>query len=137
LSLLYAILEGASLSLGISRNEINGCLYYNDENESLIPSIMIYDVVPGGAGHVKKISRKIEEVLMGARRKVSGACGCGEETSCYGCLRNYSNQLFHEILSRGLPLNYLNNILPEPTSGRDEKDYNIAFAAKKQLPNVN
>ena len=63
--------------------------------------------MPGGAGHVKKVSKNIADVLRGARRKVSGACGCGEETSCYGCLRNYGNQLYHESLVRGLPLYYL------------------------------
>ncbi|MEN6325858.1 MAG: DEAD/DEAH box helicase [Syntrophomonas sp.] len=110
LSLLYAILEGASISLGISRNEINGCLYFNDENDSHVPSIMLFDDVPGGAGHVKKVSQNIKDVLWAARYKLAG-CECGEETSCYGCLRNYGNQLFHESLSRGLPLKYLNDIL--------------------------
>ncbi|HQK53894.1 MAG TPA: DEAD/DEAH box helicase [Sedimentibacter sp.] len=122
LSLLYAILEGASIALGISRKEINGCLYYNDENTNNIPSLMLFDDVPGGAGHVKKISQNILEVLRNAKRKVSGACGCGEETSCYGCLRNYGNQLFHENLVRGLPLYYLNDILNSENVDESESE---------------
>jgi len=27
-------------------------------------------------------------------------CECGPETSCYGCLRSYTNQIYHEHLVR-------------------------------------
>jgi len=130
LSLLYAILEGASISLGISRNEINGCLYFNDENDSHVPSIMLFDDVPGGAGHVKKVSQNIEDTLRTARHKLAG-CECGLETSCYGCLRNYGNQLFHESLSRGLPLQYLNDILGA-SIGKEELEGNIFQVVPKE-----
>jgi hypothetical protein len=43
--------------------------------------------------------------------KVNGICGCGEETSCYGCLRNYSNQYYHDILRRGFAYKYLKEII--------------------------
>ncbi len=43
--------------------------------------------------------------------KVSGICGCTEETSCYGCLRNYLNQFFHDNLSRGLAHKYIDWLL--------------------------
>ena len=103
-SLLYAILEGAAMELGISRTEINGCIYYS-ENET---NIVLFDEVPGGAGHVKKISMNIENTLKQAKYKVSGVCGCGEDSSCYGCLQNYGNQSYHDTLRRGLALDYLN-----------------------------
>jgi len=40
----------------------------------------------------------------GARRgrKVAEHCECGEESSCYACLRTYSNQIWHEQLVRRL-----------------------------------
>lgn len=111
-SLLFAILEGASLSLGINRNEISGTLYHNNvDKANNIPSIMIYDDVPGGAGHVKRIAERLNDVLFQAKQKVSGYCGCGEETSCYGCLRNYSNQYMHEALVRGDAFYYLDSLL--------------------------
>lgn len=112
-SVLYAILEGAAITLGINRREINGALFYNNTKaENLeIPSLIIFDDVPGGAGHVKHIVDQLEEVIEEARKKVDGICGCGEETSCYGCLRNYSNQYIHEELKRGDALYYLNKLL--------------------------
>jgi hypothetical protein len=42
---------------------------------------------------------------------VDGRCKCGEETSCYGCLRNYSNQRDHERLHRGAAKAYLQSVL--------------------------
>lgn len=111
-SLLYAILEGAAISLGINRSEINGTLYNNNvENLYNTPSLIIFDDVPGGAGHVKRIADRIEDVLIEAKNKVDGMCGCGEETSCYGCLRNFTNQYIHDELVRGDALHYLGSLL--------------------------
>lgn len=100
LSVLYAILEGASKALNISRDDINGCVTENQE-------IVLYDDTSGGSGFVKQIYMNFDRVLREARNKVSGICGCTPETSCYGCLRNYSNQFFHDELSRGLAYKYI------------------------------
>ena len=104
LSTLYAILEGASTALDISRNDISGCVAGHNE-------IILFDDTAGGSGFVKSIFNHFEEVLQEARRKVSGICGCTEETSCYGCLRNYSNQFYHDEISRGLAYRYIDWLL--------------------------
>lgn len=54
--------------------------------ESVTRSLVIFDTVPGGAGSAIRIARSFGEVLDAARAGVEG-CDCGEETSCYGCLR--------------------------------------------------
>lgn len=108
ISLLYTIIEGAARELGISRREINGCLNYNHASW---PSIILYDEIPGGVGHVKHIAQNIEKVLRKALESVSGGCGCEENVSCYGCIKNYSNQLHHEKLERGLAKAYLERFL--------------------------
>lgn len=92
-SLLYAILEGASQALGIRRQDLDGCLYPSGEGIMLI----LFDSVPGGAGHVKRVMNKqnLHDVLESALARVKN-CTCGLETSCYGCLRNYQNQFCHE-----------------------------------------
>jgi ATP-dependent helicase YprA (DUF1998 family) len=96
LSTLYAVLEGASEALEISRDDINGTLSWSsDGNRSLV----IFDTVPGGAGAAKRIAENIELVLRSAMDRVSH-CDCGPETSCYGCLRSYRNAKYHERLSR-------------------------------------
>lgn len=103
ITLLYAILEGASDTLGISRDDINGCIDYSEVD----PVLILFDENPGGAGHVKRIYNQLNAVLKAAYQRVDGHCNCGPETSCYGCLRNYSNQLEHDRLSRGLAKEYL------------------------------
>ena len=50
-------------------------------------------------------------VIAKAKEKVNGNCGCTEETSCYGCLRNYGNLFFHDVLSRGVAYRYLDWLL--------------------------
>lgn len=103
-SVLYAIIEGACYSLGISRDDINGCI----DSEG---NIILYDDTPGGSGFVKQVYLNFEKVLRAAYNKVDGKCGCSEETSCYGCLRTYSNQFYHDELSRGLAKEYLKWLL--------------------------
>ena len=55
--------------------------------------IIVFDNVPGGAGHVKRLINKdsLKQSLISAKMKVSQDC-CDENTSCYNCLRNYYNQ---------------------------------------------
>jgi hypothetical protein len=107
-SLLYAILEGVSHALGIRRQDLDGCLYPSEEGIQLI----LFDNVPGGAGHVKRLmdEKSFREALMSALHRVK-SCICGSETSCYGCLRNYQNQFCHEELKRGIVLNFLESNL--------------------------
>ena len=106
-TLLYAILEGASDALGISRDDINGCL----DRSGSYPIVILFDEAAGGAGHVKRIYSQLDVVLKSAYRRVDGHCKCGEETTCYGCLRSYSNQLDHDIMARGMAKEYLEWLL--------------------------
>lgn len=102
-SALYAILEGASYALEISRDDIDGTLSWSPDQRR---SIVIYDTVPGGAGAAKRIAENVGLVMEAAVRRIKG-CDCGEETSCYGCLRTYRNARHHEQLSRRGVLNLL------------------------------
>ncbi|NLM28590.1 MAG: DEAD/DEAH box helicase [Clostridiaceae bacterium] len=114
LSVLYGILEGVSYSMEIERTDIDGCLYaYSGDPTS--PALVLFDNVPGGAGHVKRIihENNLEEVLKATLEIVSG-CNCGEKeggTSCYGCLRNYSNQFCHDILDRNKVKEFIEELL--------------------------
>ncbi len=104
LSVLYALLEGSSAALDINRSDISGCITGKCQ-------IVLYDDTPGGSGFVKHVYEHLEVVIAKAKEKVNGNCGCTEETSCYGCLRNYGNQFFHDILSRGVAYRYLDWLL--------------------------
>ncbi|WP_024794783.1 DEAD/DEAH box helicase [Tomitella biformata] len=96
LSVLYALLEGASEALEISRDDIDGTLSWSGDGKR---SIVLFDTVPGGAGAAKKIAESLATVLQFAVDRVS-RCDCGEETSCYGCLRSFRNDRHHDKLTR-------------------------------------
>lgn len=112
LSFLYAFLEGVSIALGIERTDIDGVLEFNLDMQSY--DILLYDSVPGGAGHVKRLLSK--DAIVGSLKagldKVSKEC-CDENTSCYNCLRNYYNQSYHNKLVRKLARNFINRLLLE------------------------
>ncbi|MDD3947866.1 MAG: DEAD/DEAH box helicase [Anaerolineaceae bacterium] len=107
-SLMYALLEGASESQGIRRSDIDGTLYYRSGGEA--PSIILFDAVPGGAGHVENIKDHLRDAIFAGYKKVKD-CQCGEDTSCYNCLRNYSNQRFHDDLQRGYAIKMMRLLL--------------------------
>ena len=108
-SLLYAILEGASMYMGIDRRELGGSIWKNGEKDKV--SIVLFDTVPNGAGHVKRIKDNILQILESALQKVDGRCGCSEDTCCYGCLRNYDNQARHDTMARGNAYDYLSRLM--------------------------
>lgn len=112
LSFMYAFLEGISLALGIERNDIDGVLELNLEWQSY--DILLYDNVPGGAGHIKRLLDKkaVVSSLKAALEKVSKEC-CDENTSCYNCLRNYYNQSYHNKLQRRLAIDVIKRLLFE------------------------
>jgi len=112
-SLLYAILEGASIALEIERQDLDGCLYPTGGDISM-SSLILFDDVPGGAGHVKRLSDQTEwlNVLKVTLERME-QCECGGKeanASCYGCLRNYGNQYCHDILNRGMVIEFLKGI---------------------------
>ncbi len=94
-SALYALLEGAG-KLGIKRDEIDGTIHARSRDRQ---SLVLYDVVPGGAGHALRIHEAFEAVVRAAVERVA-SCDCGLDTSCYGCLRGYGNQFWHDSISR-------------------------------------
>jgi ATP-dependent helicase YprA (DUF1998 family) len=59
--------------------------------------IILYDSTPGGSGFVKDGLSNWEGVIENMQ-KICRECGC--EKSCYDCLKNYSNQPYHEDLDR-------------------------------------
>ena len=109
-SLAYAVVEGAAEILEVPSSDLNATVAYGSEH--FIPPIILYDNVPGGAGLVARLEDKsVLKMAMGAAlTRVSGACKCGEDTSCYGCLRSYRNQFAHQHLRRGPVMYYLDMI---------------------------
>lgn len=105
----YALTEGMSHALQIERTDINGMVIQNEMGEY---DIVLYDNVPGGAGHVKRLAdeKTMTEVLKAAYNVVNQNC-CDENTTCYKCLRNYYNQADHNRMKRKYARDIIANIL--------------------------
>lgn len=112
-ALAYALVEGAAETLDIPATDLSATVAYAHDKQ--IPPIVLFDNVPGGAGLVARLEHKdkLKECLEAAKERVNGKCGCREEDSCYGCLRNYRNQFAHQNLKRGLALKYLELVLAQ------------------------
>ena len=111
LSLMYALIHGASHALQIERTDIDGVLFPRQApvQGGWQQTIVLYDDVPGGAGHVQQIRNEFSEVAREAVM-IADCTDCAAETSCYSCLRDYSNQIFHHLLRRGEVVDYLNQL---------------------------
>lgn len=111
-SIMYAIIEGVSLALEIDRNDIDGTLYVKGGGNK---SIILFDTVPGGAGHVKRILDEVQLIdSIEKAYEIVSNCDCGGEkmdTSCYSCLRNYRNQYCHEKMKRKYAIDGLRVLL--------------------------
>ena len=113
LSLAQAIASAAAEVLEVPESELASYVAPSSQANSTI--IYLYDAVPGGAGLVRQLGQEnlLHTVLVVARQRVDGGCGCGEDTSCYGCLRTYRNQYAHTLLARGPVYDFLSQVLAE------------------------
>jgi len=111
LSVMYALLNSFANELNIERRDIKACLTYKITNGRMEHKIIIYDAVPGGAGHSRRFVTEDGAVLNAViKRAVKSLETCPCEPSCYRCLRNYENQKIHERLDRVNALAFLKNL---------------------------
>ena len=121
LSVMYALLEATSRVLDIERTDIKGCLHKVRHEGSMIYSIILYDAVAGGAGHVKRMVTTNSDIFQKIVYKaidITKSCACG--CSCYNCLRNYYNQKIHDLLNRVEAYNFLEEYCGEVVVIPDE-----------------
>ena len=112
ISTMYAILYAMSDTLNIERRDIKACLSSKMINNILEYSIIIYDAVPGGAGHSRRLVTEdgimLQNIIRAAYNRVS-SCTC--HPSCYNCLRSYDNQKIHENLDREKAAEFLGKLI--------------------------
>ena len=104
-SLMYSLLEGASLALDIKREDIDATLFPQPGSYDII----LFDNVPAGAGFMKAIYENFEKVLNSSLDLVSN-CKCDEDTCCPLCLEHISNQYLANFLKRKEAVKLLNKI---------------------------
>jgi hypothetical protein len=107
-TLAAALSNAACDLLEISRNDLV-CGYRASSETGQEGELYLYDKIPGGAGYAERIQERLADVLTGARRQLETCenAQCDAKGSCYGCLRNYSNQFHWEHLQRSVPLAWL------------------------------
>ena len=113
LGVATALLEGMAEVVDVPSTDLSVTI--GRGGETGLPVIVLYDAVPGGAGLVARIEAEnvFRRALQAAYSRVEGACGCGEDASCYGCLRSYRNQFAHTQLKRGLVKRYIDEALSQ------------------------
>ena len=112
-SVLYALLNAVSSVLDIDINDLGGTLSgsFGQDGSGIDYSLVLYDTVAGGAGHVGRLKANpevLEKVFRTAYKRLEG-CNC--DTSCYNCLRSYSNQRLHDRLDRFKAMEFLKNYI--------------------------
>lgn len=127
ISTLYALLYSISEKLNIERRDLKACLslMLKKKNNKRY-SIIIYDSVPGGAGHSRRLATKdgkeLSSIFHEALDRVNG-CNCNP--SCYNCLRSYDNQRIHDVLDRTLASKFLQQFEGEfiPVDEEEAKEF--------------
>ena len=111
---MYALLYAICDFLDIERKDIKACLSWKIVNHKTDYSIIIYDAVPGGAGHSRRLvtsDGKLLSIIFNVAFNNMMNCMC--EPSCYNCLRSYDNQKIHDDLDRKLAAEFLYKLIGE------------------------
>lgn len=110
LSIVSAFLNGASDALNIDASDLGGT-YHGWSEGSYVGELVVYDRIPGGAGHIARIIDNLDAVLDSALVRVRD-CKCPDlDSSCYACLRSYANQFYWEDLKRRPVIEWLGSVL--------------------------
>jgi ATP-dependent helicase YprA (DUF1998 family) len=91
-----ALVEGASGLLELEPNEIAAFPLKTLVGKNA-DQIVFYETVPGGAGYVEEMARRLPEVAQMAMARLYGH-SCSK--ACYLCLKHYGNQRWHAVLDK-------------------------------------
>lgn len=111
-TLRNALVLGANLALETEEGEIAGFEHVVAHDEWLLPQIVLYDDVPGGAGYVERLAHLLPETAAAALDRLE-QCPCVD--SCYRCLRSYYNQAEHRLLDKRLVMETLRQLADAAT----------------------
>jgi ATP-dependent helicase YprA (DUF1998 family) len=143
LSILYSVVEGVCKTLNIEKNDVSGCLnyHYNEYTRRGNYDFVLYDNTPGGSGYVKQIrdSSLMEDILREALRVVKD-CDCGGDdldSSCYGCLRSYQNQRYHDYLKRKYVVNFFEKMFSQTYEDHEPKGFNPWLSLRRFIVDQN
>jgi hypothetical protein len=91
-----ALLAGAGAVLELGPGEIQAFPRHAPQGKRE-DQIVFYETVPGGAGYLEEIARRLPDVAVAARRRLYGH-ECSK--ACYLCLKHYGNQRWHPFFDK-------------------------------------
>lgn len=96
-TLAEALRQGAAQVLGLDSGEIDVFVLppLPGHNEA---KIVFYETVPGGAGYLEDMARRLPVVAQRAHERLFGQHSCAK--ACYLCLKHYGNQRWHALLDK-------------------------------------
>lgn len=97
---LCKLLDLESFDIGVSWRWLANRKLGADSRAEFI----FYDRTPGGAGFVKECFNNWQQAVEQAH-EICDTCSC--ESACYDCLKDYSNQSYHEKLNRKMTMDVL------------------------------
>jgi hypothetical protein len=95
-TLAEALLAGARSVLELEPSEL-GAFPRASKEEDETGEIVFYETVPGGAGYLEDLARRLPAAARAARDRLFGH-ECGQ--ACYLCLKHYWNQRRHRLLDK-------------------------------------
>lgn len=98
LTLSEALLAGACDLLEIETHELAAFPRRSKKGE-LVDEVVFYETVPGGAGYIEEMTRRLPEVAAAARKRLyEHECA----KACYLCLKHFRNQRWHSFYDKSL-----------------------------------
>ena len=95
-------------------------------------AIVLYDAIASGAGHIRKpVTENGSRFRQVVEKAIAITLGCNCSPSYYSCLRNYYNQIIHDLLNRKHAYGFLENY-----SGDLEPMTNEEFEGVEELGKV-
>jgi hypothetical protein len=91
-----ALVAGASDLLELETNEITAFPLRHLSGKAG-EQIVFYETVPGGAGYLEELARRLPQVAAAAIERLFGH-RCSK--ACYLCLKHYGNQRWHNVLDK-------------------------------------
>jgi len=116
-TLTAGVMASACETLGIDPQDMGAtyrsCADTGAGGENPAGELVLYDRVPGGAGHTARIRDHLRSVLKATRKRLEECPNseCDLNASCYTCLRSPGNQFHWDDLQRNAPLEWLKRLV--------------------------
>jgi len=114
MTLTAGFVASACEVLAIDRGDLDAT-YRSCTGEDRIGELVLYDRVPGGAGHTDRIRTGLPAILKATLRRIEHCPNpqCDLNASCYTCLRSHRNQFQWDGLQRNVPIPWLKALVAD------------------------